>query len=107
MRWGAAVAIQALTLLMLWVSTLPLFAQAPKPPSLQEQLEAQYPPQTLLAIQKEGILGVVLASSTTCAARYQDGKLLLSGQLSAAASAMIASSVASTSRATSLRPGVA
>ena len=75
MRRGAGAAIQALTLLMLWVSTLPLFAQAPKPPSLQEQLEAQYPPQTLLAIQKEGILGVALASSKTCPAKYQDGKL--------------------------------
>ncbi len=75
MRRGAGAAIQALTLLMLWVSTLPLFAQAPKPPSLKEQLEAQYPTQTLLAIQKEGILGVVLASSKTCAAKYQDGKL--------------------------------
>jgi hypothetical protein len=74
MRRGAGVAIQALTLLMLWVSPLPLFAQAPKPPSLQEQLEAQYPPQTLLAIQKEGILGVALASKA-CAAKYQDGKL--------------------------------
>jgi hypothetical protein len=75
MRRGAGVAIQALTLLMLWVSTLPLFAQAPKPPSLQEQLEAQFPTETVLAIQKEGILGVVLASSKTCAAKYQDGKL--------------------------------
>ena len=75
MRRGAGVAIQALTLLMLWVSTLPLLAQAPKPPSLQEQLEAQFPTETVLAIQKEGILGVVLASSKTCPAKYQDGKL--------------------------------
>ena len=75
MRRGAGVAIRARALLMLWVSTLPLFAQAPKPPSLKEQLEAQFPPETVLAIQKEGIIGVVLASNKTCAAKYQDGKL--------------------------------
>jgi hypothetical protein len=75
MRRGAGVAIQALTLFVLSVSTLPLFAQAPKPPSLKEQLEAQFPAETVLAIQKDGILGVALASSKTCAAKYQDGKL--------------------------------
>ena len=75
MRRGAAAAIHALTLLMLWVSTMPLFAQAPKPPSLKEQLEAQFPTDQVLTIQKEGILGVVLASSKTCPAKYQDGKL--------------------------------
>jgi hypothetical protein len=61
---------------MLCVSPLPLLAQAPKPPSLKEQLEAQYPTETVLAIQKEGIVGVVLASSKTCVAKYQNGKLI-------------------------------
>jgi hypothetical protein len=75
MRRGAGVAIQALTLLMLSVSTLPLLAQTPKPPSLKEQLEAQFPTEAVLAIQKEGILGVAPASSKTCAAKYQAGKL--------------------------------
>lgn len=75
MRRGTGVAIQALTLFVLAVSPLPLFAQAPKPPSLKEQLEAQFTAETVLAIQKDGILGVALASSKTCAAKYQDGKL--------------------------------
>lgn len=75
MRRGSGVAIQVLALLVLSVSPLPLLAQAPKPPSLKEQLEAQFPAETVLAIQKDGILGVALASSKTCAAKYQDGKL--------------------------------
>jgi len=62
-------------LLVLWVSPWALFAQTAKPPSLKEQLEAQYPPGTVLAVKKEGILGVALSSSKTCAAKYRDGNL--------------------------------
>ncbi|MFI5086905.1 MAG: hypothetical protein ACHP7I_00795 [Terriglobales bacterium] len=75
MRRGAGVAIQVLTLLVLSVSPWWLFAQTAKPPSLKEQLEAQFPAETVLVIQKTGVLGVALASSKTCAAKYQDGKL--------------------------------
>lgn len=68
--------IRILTLLVLWVSPLPLFAQTAKPPSLKEQLEAQYQqPGMVLVVQKAGILGVPSTSKTTCAARYQDHKL--------------------------------
>ncbi|HXR38998.1 MAG TPA: hypothetical protein VN776_07895 [Terracidiphilus sp.] len=53
-----------------------LLAQAPKPPSLKEQLEAQYQqPGTVLVIQKAGILGVPATSRTPCATKYQGGKL--------------------------------
>ena len=38
MRRGAGVAIRARTLFMLWVSTLPLFAQAPQPPLSERTL---------------------------------------------------------------------
>jgi hypothetical protein len=75
MRRRTDVAIRILTLLVLWGSPWLSFAQTPKPPSLKEQLEAQYPPTTVLAIQKQGILGVALTSRKTCAAKYQDGNL--------------------------------
>lgn len=76
MRRRADVTIQILTLLILWVSPLPLFAQTANPPSLKEQLEAQYlQPGTVLVIQKAGILGIPATSKTTCATRYQGGKL--------------------------------
>ncbi len=67
-------AILVSTLLVLWPWML--MAQTPKPPSLKEQLEAQYQqPGTVLVIQKEGILGVAATSKTPCATRYQGGKL--------------------------------
>ena len=75
MRRGASAAIQVVTLLVVWVLPWWLFAQAPKPPSLKEQLDAQFTTETVLAIQKDGILGFALASSKTCAAKYQDGRL--------------------------------
>ncbi len=76
MRRSADVIIQILTLLVLWVSPLPLFAQTANPPSLKEQLEAQYQqPGTVLVIQKAGILGVPATSKTPCATKYQGGKL--------------------------------
>jgi hypothetical protein len=59
---------------MLWVSPWWLFAQTGKPPSLKEQLEEQFTAETVLVIQKVGVLGVALASKP-CAAKYQDGKL--------------------------------
>ena len=76
MRCKVDVAIRILALLALWVLPWLLFAQTPKPPSLKEQLEAQYPPGTVLKIQEEGILGVAL-NSKTCAAKYRDNKLKL------------------------------
>jgi len=48
---------------------------AQKPPSLEEQLRAQYEPGTVLTIQKAGILGVAPASNKICPAKYQDGKI--------------------------------
>jgi len=55
----------------------PLPQQKPsvdKPPSLQDQLEAQYPPDAAITIQKQGAIGVRL-DKKVCPARYQDGKL--------------------------------
>lgn len=76
MRRRADVTIQILTLLVLWVSPLPLFAQTANPPSLKEQLEAQYQqPGTVLVIKQAGILGVPATSKTPCATKYQGGKL--------------------------------
>jgi hypothetical protein len=64
--------------------------QGPAPPSLEEQLEAQYKlahvsghaggraitdPGTVLTIQKGGILGVVPIKLAMCPAKYQDGVL--------------------------------
>ena len=74
MKRKTDITLQVLMLLVLSVSPWPLFAQTAKP-SLKEQLEAQFPADTVLVIQKPGVLGVALASSKTCAAKYQDGKL--------------------------------
>lgn len=52
-----------------------LFAQATRPPSLKEQLEAQYAPDTVLVVQKDGILGLAPIIIKTCAAKYQNGNL--------------------------------
>jgi hypothetical protein len=64
-------AILLITLVVLWPSLL----LAQKPPSLEEQLRAQYDPATILTIQKQGVFGVASTSSKLCAVRYQDGKL--------------------------------
>lgn len=69
------IAIRILAPLVVWVSSCLLFAQTPKPPSLKEQLEAQYMPATVLVVQKPGILGVPISSGKMCAARYQDNNL--------------------------------
>jgi hypothetical protein len=52
-----------------------LFAQATRPPSLKDQLEAQYAPDTVLVVQKDGILGLAPIIIKTCAAKYQSGNL--------------------------------
>jgi hypothetical protein len=64
-------------------------AQTPAPPSLQEQLEAQYQiarmstangctlttPGTALTLQKPGVFTVPSASLVGCPTKYQDGKV--------------------------------
>jgi hypothetical protein len=67
------VAIRIVMLLVLSVLTSPLFAQAPKPPSLKEQLEAQYPPTAVLVVQKEGILAVAPSSNKLCVSKFMHG----------------------------------
>jgi hypothetical protein len=52
-----------------------LFAQASRPPSLKDQLEAQYTPETILVVQKDGILGLAPIIIKTCAAKYTNGNL--------------------------------
>jgi hypothetical protein len=74
MRRGApATVVFTLLVLCPWL----LRSQTPKPPSLEEQLRAQYEPATVLTIQKEGILGVAPSSNKACPAKYQGGKLNL------------------------------
>jgi hypothetical protein len=73
MNRKTGITLQVLILVLL-VSPWWLFAQTPKPPSLKEQLEAQFSTDQALVIQKDGVLGVALASKP-CAAKYQDGKL--------------------------------
>jgi len=48
-------------------------AQTPKPISLKEQLDAQYSPETVLVVQKEGLLGVAPIILKNCAAKYFNG----------------------------------
>jgi hypothetical protein len=56
-------------------SLLLSYAQTPKPLSLKDQLEAQYAPETVLVIQKEGLLGVAPIILKNCIAKYQSGAL--------------------------------
>jgi len=72
---ATAVLIGAVALAASCALPSPLWAQVSKPPSLKEQLEAQYPPLTGLTIRKLGILGVTPSSSKNCPVRYQDGIL--------------------------------
>lgn len=72
-RRGTDIAIRIVMLLALSALTSPLFAQAPKPPSLQEQLEAQYPSTAVLVIQKEGILAVAPISNELCVSKFMHG----------------------------------
>jgi hypothetical protein len=57
------------------IPPLLLFAQIPEQPTLKEQLEAQYPPGTVLTIQKQGILAFALSSTKICPAKYQNNNL--------------------------------
>jgi hypothetical protein len=72
MRYGSYLAIGILG--ALFVSGQ-LFSQASRPPSLKEQLEAQYAPDTVLVVQKDGILGLAPMIIKTCSARYQNSNL--------------------------------
>ena len=51
----------ALLVIAIWPSLR--LAQAQKPPSLEEQLRAQYEPGTLLTLRKAGILAVAPAQA--------------------------------------------
>ena len=66
MKRLAEVSIRVSALLVLWILPLNLLAQ--KPPSLEEQLQAQYDTGTVLTIQKEGIFAVASPSGKICAA---------------------------------------
>jgi len=92
MRRERATAIGSLSVLigcvLPWAAA---FAQTGQPPSLEEQLQAQYTlvklaadghvlqPGTVLSIQKGGILAVVPSSLIMCANKYQDGSLKPAG----------------------------
>ena len=73
MRRMSKAAILVSLVLSIWPESR--LAQAQKPPSLEEQLRAQYEPGTLLTLRKAGILAVAPASPKVCPARYQDGKI--------------------------------
>jgi hypothetical protein len=84
---GAATAIVAMAVLSAGLP--PMAAQTPAPPSLQEQLEAQYQVSkmdnanacaltatgTALRIQKPGVFAVPASNLITCPAKYEDGKV--------------------------------
>jgi hypothetical protein len=82
---AAAIGIAAASLMVpFW-----LVAQTPAPPSLQEQLEAQYQvakvsrangctvvtPGTTLTIQKPGVFSVPAISLVGCPTKYEDGRV--------------------------------
>jgi hypothetical protein len=52
-----------------------LSAQTANPPSLKDQLDAQYPDDAVLVVQKEGLLGVAPIIIKACPAKYQNGNL--------------------------------
>jgi hypothetical protein len=54
---------------------LPLSAQTANRPSLKDQLDAQYPEEAVLVLQKEGLLGVAPIIIKACPAKYQNGNL--------------------------------
>jgi hypothetical protein len=89
MRRGFDFATHLLALLVINVVPWPVIAQN-APPSLAEQLQAQYnfvktgadangitiiEPGTVLVVQKAGILAVQPTSLAMCPAKYQDGNL--------------------------------
>jgi len=65
-------AVLVVTLVVFWSSVL----LAQKPPSLEEQLRAQYEPATALTVQKPSVFAVAPASSKICPVKYQEGKLI-------------------------------
>jgi hypothetical protein len=54
---------------------LQLSAQVSAPPSLKDQLEAQYTSDTVLVVQKEGVLGIAPIILKACPATYRSGNL--------------------------------
>lgn len=64
--------ILVLTLVVFWSPVL----LAQKPPSLEEQLRAQYEPGTALTVQKPSVFAVAPTSSKICPVKYQDSKLI-------------------------------
>lgn len=73
MRYTTYLANGLFISLFVWV--WPLSAQVPKSPSMKEQLEAQYAPDTVLVVQKDGILGFAPMIIKTCPAKYLNGNL--------------------------------
>lgn len=79
----------AIMVAVLFVGIVPISAQSPAPPSLQEQLEAQYQLSkmnnsnacaltvtgTALRIQKPGVFAVPATSIVLCPVKYEDGKV--------------------------------
>jgi tetratricopeptide (TPR) repeat protein len=70
-----ALAIGILNLLIFPGLLWPTLAQTPKAPSVKEQLEAQYAPDTVLVVQKEGVLGFAPMIVKPCAVTYVNGIL--------------------------------
>jgi len=64
-------AILLFTMLVFWSPLL----LAQKPPSVEEQLRAQYESGTALTVQKQGVFAVAPTGSKICPVKYQDGKL--------------------------------
>jgi hypothetical protein len=73
MKYGRDLAIRFVSSLLLLVLPLPSLGQS-KAPTLKEQLEAQFTPETVLVVQKDGILGLAPIIVKSCAANYQNGK---------------------------------
>ncbi len=61
--------------LCLAVLMLQLAAQTANSPSLKDQLNAQYSPDAVLVVQKDGILGVAPIIIKSCPAKFQAGSL--------------------------------
>ncbi len=85
MQHTTKITFQLVVFLVVGILAASAAPQGNAPPSLQEQLEAQYQltkmnggtvvPGTVLVIQKEGALGVPSSSNTSPAATYKDGVL--------------------------------
>ncbi len=62
----------AVRILAIVLSVSPLLSLA-QGPALKEQLEAQYPPTSVLVVQKEGILAIALNSNKQCVSKFMHG----------------------------------